>query len=102
MKGQFYKTPDKYQEIKKGYGYYLYKSDDDDYLLEAWGSSTKHPDFNVNMKDDTNFCISEYVDIKYQVFQWLLYRASCSMFGIHAHDLATFAFEYWDEITADD
>lgn len=66
--------------------------EDDDYKLELWGGSTKHPD---SVFWFSSFLKSEFIDSKYQVFQWLLECASKLNFPFHAKKLAEYALENW-------
>jgi hypothetical protein len=76
----------------------IYPSDENIYVLELWGGSTKHPDSVYHMKD---FKIADWVDkndeemVRGQVFQWLLECASKLNFPPHAEELAEFALRNW-------
>lgn len=66
---------------------------ENDYRLELWGASTKHPDsvfIYSEWKDK-----SAYFEPKYQVYQWLCYCASRLNFPFHAIDLIDYANENW-------
>ena len=76
----------------------IYKNDENNYVLELWGASTKHPDSIFHMED---FEMAFWVDkndehmVKGQVFQWLLECASKLTFPPHAEELAKYALENW-------
>lgn len=78
--------------INNGGNIIIYHLDDDDYRLELWGASTKHPDSVFYFHD---FVKAEYIDDKYQVFQWLLECASKLTFPFHAKELADYAIAQW-------
>lgn len=76
----------------------VYLNDENNYVCEIWGASTKHPDSIFHMED---FKVASWVDknnpedMKLQVFQWLLECASRMIFPPHAEDLAQYAFDNW-------
>lgn len=79
-------------------GDYRFFVNDDctDFVLECWGASTKHPDsYNQFSRDceKGRFIKSSFIELKHQVFQWLLFCASDKDFPFHAEDLATWALE---------
>lgn len=65
---------------------------DDNYICELWGASTKHPDSIFKMSD---FKMIDYMDKKYQVFQWLLECASKLTWPFHAKELTEYAMKHW-------
>ncbi len=73
----------------KCYKYYD-ENNNEDLTLEVWSSSTKHPDAKFYFKD---FNKSEWVDEKYQIFQWLLECASKMRFPTTAKLIADLAYE---------
>ena len=73
-------------------GIKVFKNDEGNYVLELWGSSTKHPDSIFHFED---FQKSEFVDEEHQVFQWLLECASKLTFPFHAKQLAEYALKNW-------
>ena len=70
----------------------VYKNDAGNYVCELWEVSTKHPDSIFHME---NFKTVDFIDKKYQVFQWLLECASKLNFPFHAEELAKYALENW-------
>lgn len=70
----------------------VYKKNDD-YILELWGASTKHPD-SVFKYSDWEYK-SQYFEDKYQIYQWLLYCASMLDFPFFAKELVDFANKEW-------
>ena len=70
----------------------VYLDKNNDYVCELWGGSTKHPDSVFNMK---NFKKADFLDDKYQVYQWLLECASKLTFPCHARDLVDYANKHW-------
>jgi hypothetical protein len=70
----------------------VYKNNENDYVCELWAASTKHPDSVFHMKD---FKKVNFIEDKYQVFQWLLECASKMTFPFHAKELAEYAFKHW-------
>ena len=79
-------------------GIVVYKDEEDDYVCELWGASTKHPDSIFHMNGDGEYKKSGlYEDDKYEVFQWLLWIASNLTFYFHAYSLASYAMEKWYE-----
>lgn len=66
---------------------------DNDYVLELWGASTKHPDSVFRYSEWENK--SEYFEDKYQIYQWLLNCASRLSFPFHAKNLVDYANEHW-------
>lgn len=76
----------------------VYKNDENNYVLELWGASTKHPDSIFHMED---FKMASWVDptnekeVEGQVFQWLLECASKLTFPFHAEELARYALINW-------
>ena len=79
-------------------GIVVYKDEEDDYVCELWGASTKHPDSIFHMNGDGKYKKSGlYEDDKYEVFQWLLWIASNLTFHFHAYSLANYAMKEWYE-----
>lgn len=68
----------------------VYKTDEDEMILELWGASTKHPDSKFYF---SNFNKSPFVYEEHQIFQWLLECASKLTFPMHAKELAEFALQ---------
>ena len=66
---------------------------DHETVLELWGASTKHPD-SIFFFSDFQKC--EWIEDKYQVFQWLLECASKLTFPFHAYDLMLFAKDCYE------
>ena len=62
------------------------------YILELWGASTKHPDSRFFFKD---FKKNEFIEDKYQVYQWLLECASKLDWPFHAKELVDYANQNW-------
>ena len=77
----------------------VYKNEENDYVLELWGASTKHPDSIFHMK---GFMINPFIKEKYQVFQWLLECASRLDFPFHAKELVDYAIKHWYNWNLDD
>ena len=71
----------------------ILKKTDNDYVLELWGASTKHPDSVFRYSEWENK--SEYFEDKYQIYQWLLNCASRLSFPFHAKNLVDYANEHW-------
>ena len=67
----------------------MYETENDK-ILELWGASTKHPDSLFRFSD---FKKVEFIDEKYQVFQWVLECASKLTWPQHAKELAEWALE---------
>lgn len=65
----------------------LFKSNEHKYVIELWGSSTKHPD-SVFFYDDERFKKSECVEDTYQIYQWILWCASNMDYPFHAYKMA--------------
>lgn len=63
-----------------------------DYVLELWGASTKHPDSMFFFSD---FQKCEWIDEEHQIFQWLLECASKLTFPFYAKELADYAIKNW-------
>ena len=79
-------------------GIVVYKDEEDDYVCELWGASTKHPDSIFHMNGDGKYKKSGlYEDDKYEVFQWLLWIASNLTFHFNAYSLASYAIKEWYE-----
>ena len=70
----------------------VYLNKDNDYVCELWAASTKHPDSVFNMK---NFKKVDFIEDKYQVYQWLLECASKMNFPFHAKELVDYANKHW-------
>lgn len=74
----------------------VYQDEENDYVCECWGASTKHPDsidrFS-NWEDKTDL-----IEEKYQIYQWLLWIASRKMFPFHARMMVDYANEKWYDI----
>ena len=68
------------------------KNEEYGYILELWGASTKHPDSRFFFKD---FKKNEFIDDKYQVYQWLLECASKLTWPFYAKELVDYANENW-------
>lgn len=72
------------------------REENGDKILELWGASTKHPDSIFYFSD---FKKVEFIDEKYQVFQWALECASKLTWPFHARELAEYAIKNlynWD------
>lgn len=69
------------------------KWENNDYVLELWGASTKHPDSIFHYSEWENK--SPYFEDEYQVYQWLLYCASKLDFPFHAKNLVDYANKHW-------
>lgn len=79
-------------------GMLVYKTDDDDYIYESWGASTKHPDIKRSMNRDiasNHFVLNPILPKEKQVFQWLCYIASTQVFPFHAKEIVDFAITEW-------
>lgn len=80
------------------FGNFIVKKNNNNYYLEIWGGSTKHPDLICSME---NFEVAEWVDksnevqMKTQVFQWLLKCASELYSPFTAQNLVEYALENW-------
>lgn len=74
-------------------GKIVLKKTENDYILELWGASTKHPDsmFRYSEWEDK----ISFIENKYQVYQWLLYCASRLNFPLHAKSLVDYANKHW-------
>lgn len=70
----------------------IYNAEKKDYRLELWEASTKHPDSVFWYSD---FKKVDFIEDKYQVYQWLLYCASMLTFPFHAMELVDYANEHW-------
>ena len=70
----------------------VYLDENNDYVCELWNASTKHPDSCFNMK---NFKKVEFIEDKYQVYQWLLECASKLTFPFFAKELVDYANKHW-------
>ena len=72
----------------------LIKSDNN-YRLELWGASTKHPDVVFDMENDIKegrFCLCPYEESKeWNLYQWVLYCASRTMWRTTAIQLVEYA-----------
>ena len=62
------------------------------YILELWGASTKHPDSRFFFKD---FKKNDFIEDKYQIYQWLLECASKLTWPFYAKELVDYANENW-------
>ena len=54
----------------------LYKNDDDDYILELWSSSTKHPDYMKSLSSYEKISkplLKDYLTIEERLFYLLTY-----------------------------
>lgn len=80
-------------EEKFAKGIVVYENEENDYILELWGASTKHPDSMFRFSEWENK--SNMFAPKYQVMQWLLYCASQLTFPFYAKDLAEYALQNW-------
>lgn len=77
----------------------VYKNEDNDYVLELWRASTKHPDHRFHMKD---FMVNPFIQEKYQVFQWLFECANQLTFPPYTKKLVDYAIEHWYNWNLDD
>lgn len=77
-------------EQKFTQGTVLYKNDEDDYVLELWGGSTKHPDSIFHFSD---FDKVNYLSDEAQLFQWICECASKLALPFHAVSLVKWALE---------
>lgn len=74
----------------------IVKKTENDYILELWGASTKHPDSVFYYNDPkVGFVHSKIIEDKYQIYQWLLYCASCLDFPFHAKEVVEYANKHW-------
>lgn len=77
-------------EEKFAQGKVLYKNDEGNYVLELWGSSTKHPDSVFHFED---FEKNPYFDDESQIFQWICECASKLSFPFGAVSLVKWGLE---------
>ena len=85
------------EKFKKGI--VVYKNDENDYVCELWGASTKHPDSVFHMNHDGKYKKSGlYDDDKYEVYQWLLWIASNLTWRFYARNLAEYAVREWYDV----
>lgn len=70
----------------------VFKTEEKGYVLELWGGSTKHPDSVFYFND---FKKVDFIEDKYQIFQWLLECASKLTFPFHAKQLVEYALKNW-------
>ena len=99
MKTNFYYTGDKYTEIFYYSGIHLYESCDD-YLLEIWGSSTKHPD-SVDRYSNERFIKSEYIPRSKQVYNFILQVAANCELPMYSAKVARFGLKYLEKYEED-
>ena len=70
-----------------------------DYILETWGSSTKHPDamfsFEVWRNKEVPENIKEFYDFDYAYIQWLAYVASIMRFEVTSRKILQLAGELY-------
>lgn len=64
---------------------------DNDFILELWSSSTKHPDATFYFSKWSGK--SEFMSDDEQIFQWLLFCASSLIFPPHALKVTQYAIE---------
>ena len=82
-------------------GIVVYKNEENDYVCELWGASTKHPDSIFHMNHDGKYKKNGlYDDDKYEVYQWLLWIASNLTWRFHARNLAEYALHEWYDVEA--
>lgn len=62
-----------------------------DWICELWGASTKHPDATYKFSEWNNK--TDLFSDEEQIFQWLLWIASCRQWPFHAREIAEFALE---------
>ena len=67
---------------------YLVRADND-VVFESWASSTKHPDIIYRFSRWKNK--SHFISVDYQIYQWLLFIASDTVFPFRAREIALFA-----------
>ena len=67
---------------------YLVKNDND-FVFESWSSSTKRPDVIYKFSKWENK--SHYIKDTLQIYQWILFIASDTLFPIRAREIALFA-----------
>ena len=70
----------------------VYLDKKNNYICEIWGGSTKHPDSRFNMKE---FEKVDFIEEKYQVYQWLLECASKMHFPFYAKEIVDYANKHW-------
>ena len=81
-------------EEKFAKGTVVYQNEENDYILELWGASTKHPDSIFRYSDWKDK--SDMFAPKYQIMQWLFYCASKLTFPFYAKELVNYALKEWD------
>ena len=80
-------------------GIVVYKDNNNDYVCDLWGASTRHPDAVYHMNADGEYKKSGlYDDDKYEVFQWLLFIAANMTFRFHAYSIVQYALREWYQI----
>lgn len=67
---------------------YLVRTDND-IVYESWSSSTKYPDVIYKFSNWENK--SHYIMDDFQIYQWLLFIASDTLFPFRAKEIARFA-----------
>ena len=66
---------------------------DSDIVFETWSSSTKHPDSIHKFSNWGNN--TELINNDFQIYQWLLFIASATLFPFHAKEIVEFATEVY-------
>lgn len=67
---------------------YLVRTDND-VVFESWGSSTKHPDVIYKFSRWKNK--SCFIGVDNQIYQWLLFIASDTVFPFRAREIVLFS-----------
>ena len=99
METAFYTTGNKYTEIFCYSDIHLYESGDD-YKLEIWGASTKHPD-TIHLYSEKGFIKSEYIPRSKQVYNFILQVAANSELPMYAAKIARFGLKYLEKYEED-
>lgn len=68
--------------------FYLIRTDND-VVFESWHTSTKHPDVTYRYSNWKNKSV--IIDDDFQIYQWLLFIASDTLFPFRAKEIARFA-----------
>lgn len=85
-------------EEKFAKGIVVYKNEEDDYVCELWGASTKHPDSIFHMNYDGQYKKNGFYSDEAEVFQWLMWIAAQLCWRPHAKEVVEYALQEWYEI----
>ena len=83
----------------------ILKKQNNDYVIELWGTSTKHPDFvskyNTYIENEWDEQLRDFATIDDSFIQWIAHIASHQLFSYYATKVLNAGFQIYNEFPDD-